>query len=177
MILLHENEKILSVNRKFWVAFAPIYSSAVGLILLPLILVPTLGAIFPALRQAPFLNFLFFGSFLWMWAMWIWLFWALLTYYLDILIVTNERLIHIEQRGVFHRTIAETRLSRIQDITIRVGGVFPTFLHYGDIKIRSAAEVPEFDFLQVRYPEKLKEVIMTQQRYAVAHEQSLTRPN
>lgn len=177
MISLHENEKILSVNRKFWVAFATVYGSAVGLILLPLILIPTLGAIFPALRQAPFLNLLFLGSLVWIWALWIWLFWALVTYYLDVLIVTNERLIHIEQKGVFHRTVAEARLSRIQDITIKISGVLPTFLHYGDIKIRSAAEVPEFDFSQVRYPEKLKETIMNQQRYAVAHEQSLTRPD
>src|SRR3989344_2375706 len=116
MMSLHENEKILSVNRKFWMAFATTYSSAVSLILLPLILVPTLGAVFPVLRQAPFINFLFLGTLLWMWLMWIWLFWALVTYYLDVLIVTNERLVHIEQKGVFHRVISETRLSRIQDI-------------------------------------------------------------
>ncbi len=176
MIALHPNERILSVNRKVWYVFAAAYSIGVGLMLLPLIIVPTIGALFPVIRETPSLiNILFLASTLWMWCIWVWLFLSFAAYYLDIFVVTNERVVHIEQKNLFNRVIAEVRLSRIQDITITIAGLFPTMLHYGDIRIQTAAEVSEFAFTQVTRPERLKELIMQEHRHAVAEESTLGR--
>lgn len=81
----------------------------------------------------------------------IWLFFchAMLDFYLDIWIVTNKRIISIEQEGLFARTIAEQRLSRVQDVTSEVKGMFPTFLNYGEVHIQTAGEITRFIFKQV----------------------------
>jgi len=176
MIALHPNEKILSVNRKVWYVFAAAYSVGVGLMLLPFIIVPTIGALFPVIRETPpLITVLFLTSVLWMWCIWVWLFLSFASYYLDIFIVTNERVVHIEQKNLFNRIISEVRLSRVQDITITIAGFFPTMLHYGDIRIQTAAEVSEFAFTQVARPERLKELIMQEHRHAVSEENALGR--
>ena len=176
MISLHEGEKILSVNRKVWFAFAPIYGSAIGLMTMPLIVLPSIGVLLPISINQPFLGVMLLVAIFWMWAAWIWLFLSLLNYYLDIFILTNERIIHIEQRSLFNRVVSEIRLSRVQDITITIRGFLSTTLNYGNIRIQSAAEIPEFVFTEVRYPEKLKELIMQEHRHAVAQEHLLSRP-
>src|SRR4051812_42245954 len=39
------------------------------------------------------------------------------SFYLDLLIITNDRLLHIEQLGLFARTISELDLYKVQDVT------------------------------------------------------------
>ena len=43
-------------------------------------------------------------------------------FYLDVLVVTNDRLIDIEQIGLFARTVSEVDLCNIQDITKDLSG-------------------------------------------------------
>lgn len=80
-------------------------------------------------------------------------------YYLDVLIVTNERIIDIEQRGFFHRELSTVRLENIQDITVNISGVLATFLDYGTLKIQTAAESREFIIHDVPEPNKVKSTI------------------
>ena len=63
-----------------------------------------------------------------------------LEYWLDAWIVTNFRLIDINQIGLFRREHSEIPLSRIQDISIETNGVLATFLGYGNIRIQTAGE-------------------------------------
>ncbi|MFH1225955.1 MAG: PH domain-containing protein [bacterium] len=93
--------------------------------------------------------FLTIGASVYYLFIWLFFFYALLDFYLDIWIVTNKRIISIEQHGLFARTIAEQRLSRVQDATSEVKGLFPTFLNYGDVHIQTAGEVSRFVFKQV----------------------------
>lgn len=68
------------------------------------------------------------------------LFWYanFLDYWLDVWIITTERIISIEQKGLFARNFSEQRLYRVQDVTSNVKGFLPTVLHYGDIVAQSA---------------------------------------
>lgn len=70
-------------------------------------------------------------------------------YYLDVWIVTNMRVINIEQRGLFARTISENDLAKIQDVTSDVKGLVATFLKYGDVFVQTAGEKERFLFKQV----------------------------
>ncbi len=69
------------------------------------------------------------------------LFWftAFIDYWLDVWIVTNERIISVEQQGIFSRKFAEQKLYRLQDVSSEVEGFFPTILHYGTVIVQSAA--------------------------------------
>ncbi len=53
-------------------------------------------------------------------------------------ILTDQRLIMIEQRNIFSRRINETELEKIQNIIVEVKGIIKTFLNFGDIKITTA---------------------------------------
>jgi len=70
-------------------------------------------------------------------------------YYLDVWIVTNKRIINIEQKGLFARVVSEKELSRMQDVTSEVKGFLETFLHYGNVFIQTAGEKERFVFQQV----------------------------
>jgi len=68
------------------------------------------------------------------------LFWYanFLDYWLDVWVVTTERIISVEQKGLFARSFSEQHLYRVQDVTTSVKGFLPTMLHYGDIVAQSA---------------------------------------
>lgn len=100
--------------------------------------------------------------------LWLLFFTAWVDYYLDVWIVTNERIIDIEQTGLFHRVISEQRLIRVQDVTSDVRGIFPTFLNFGNVFIQTAGERERFMFLQVPNPDGVKKVVLK------AHEDAVT---
>ena len=80
-------------------------------------------------------------------------------YYLDVLIVTDKRIVDIEQKGFFYREISTVRIENIEDITVSVSGVLATFIDYGTLRIQTAAEAREFIIRDVPMPNKVKSTI------------------
>ncbi len=80
-------------------------------------------------------------------------------YYLDVLIVTNKRIIDIEQKGFFSREVSTVRVENIEDITVSVSGILATFIDYGTLRIQTAAEAREFIIRDVPGPNKVKSTI------------------
>lgn len=93
-------------------------------------------------------------------AIWLFLFSNFIDYYLDTWIVTNDRIINIEQHGLFARTIAELDLYKVQDVTSDVKGIIPTFFNYGFVHIQTAGEKERFVFEQVRKPHEIRKKII-----------------
>ena len=91
---------------------------------------------------------------------WIFLFAAFLDYYLDTWIITNDRLLNIEQEGVFSRTISELDLYKIQDATSEMKGVLPSLFDYGNVHIQTAGETKRFELEQVPNPHEVRKLIM-----------------
>ncbi len=79
-------------------------------------------------------------------------FFVLIDYYLDVWIITNQRILSIEQKGLFNRVINEVRYERIQDITSVVPGLIATYFKYGDILIQTAAEKERMILKQIPDP-------------------------
>lgn len=82
------------------------------------------------------------------------------TFHLDMWIVTNDRLLDMMQKGLFHRTISEVDLYQIQDASSEVRGVFPSLFNYGNITLQTAGPVPKFVFRSVANPNDLREEIL-----------------
>jgi len=91
---------------------------------------------------------------------WLLLFFNFIDYYLDVWIVTSERIINIEQNGFFSRTISEQRIRNVQDITSEVKGVFQTVFNFGYLYIQTAAEKERFVFKDVPDPNGLRDLII-----------------
>lgn len=88
------------------------------------------------------------------------LFFRLADYYLDTWIVSDHRILEIHQRGFFKRDISELRLSKIQDVSVKIEGILATFFNYGDIIIQTAGVIPEFKFEEVPNPQVVKSRIL-----------------
>ncbi len=80
-------------------------------------------------------------------------------YYLDVLVVTDKRIVDIEQKGFFSRELSTVRLENIQDITVNISGALATFLDFGTLRIQTAAEAREFIIRDVPQPNKVKSII------------------
>jgi uncharacterized membrane protein YdbT with pleckstrin-like domain len=93
-------------------------------------------------------------------AIWLFFFNSMIDYYLDVWIITNERIIVIEQKGLFSRTIAEVKLYRIQDVKAEVHGIIPTIFDFGEITVQTAAEEMHFSFKQVPEPYQVSRKIL-----------------
>lgn len=97
----------------------------------------------------------------------IWLFSFVLwiDYYFDIWIITDERVIDIEQKGLFVRHVSELEFLKIQDVSVKVVGLIPTVLNYGDVHIQTAATEGKFLFRKVPNPYKIKSLLMKMQTF------------
>lgn len=174
MLALHENERVIATYRKTWVVFFFAGITAIVLVVGPMILFSLLP--FLSLTRLETLSregMLFLLS-LWWWGVWIGSFFTFVSYYLDVFLVTNERIMHIEQHGAFSRTIAELRLERVQDVTIEQHGVLATLLHFGNVRVQTAGESAEFTFRAIPYPVRVKETVMASHREAVLRERRTT---
>lgn len=99
----------------------------------------------------------------------IWLVFAtfIVDYYLDTWIVTNQRIVDIEQRGLFRRVVSQHHLTRVQDVTSDVSGIIHTLLNFGDVHIQTAGAQGRFQFTQVPRPNDVKQRIVKLHKAAV----------
>lgn len=170
MITIEDDEKIiLEVRRHWFVLFAQ------SLPLLFLALVPLIIKIgFQATGLSDIValgknteTLITIATAVWIWFIWVAFFMVWTDYYLDILILTNKRIIDIEQKGLFSREISTFRLDRIQDVTAEVNGIIATFLNFGDIHIQTAGEVPEIAVRGIPHPHHVRETVSRIQDEAI----------
>jgi hypothetical protein len=159
-----EGEQILLVVHRHWF---DILSQFFIILMMLLLLFGTLTFASPIL--ATFNGNVSTGLFLFVeniFLIFIWLFFFIIwiDYYFDVWIVTNERIVNIEQKGLFSRGISELELENIQDITVEVLGIIPTFLNYGNLYVQTAAEKERFIFKHVPDPYAIKDLIMNLQK-------------
>ncbi len=101
------------------------------------------------LIQSVYLMFLMLGLLI-LWIM----------YYLNMQIITNERIVDITQKSLLHHTISELHLTNIEDVTAEIKGVFGTFLNYGNVYVQTAAETERFIFDKVPNPAAVEKMIL-----------------
>jgi uncharacterized membrane protein YdbT with pleckstrin-like domain len=156
-----EFEKTLFSLRRHWIVPVAITFVFLILVAIPIIFYYLVQTTNPTLIQGPVSWPLFVvGLSAYGLAIWLFYFNSLIDYYLDVWIVTNERIIVIEQKGLFSRTIAELKLYRVQDIKAEVSGIIPTLFDFGNITIQTAAEEVHFAFKQVPKPYKISRKIL-----------------
>lgn len=106
---------------------------------------------------------------------WVAFYMSWLDYELDVFIVTDRRVVNINQNGLFNRSISEQKLTRVQDVTAQVKGMLPTFLHFGTVFVQTAGEQEHFVFRNVANPEIVAKVIL-QQMDKVEEQAVIVRP-
>jgi uncharacterized membrane protein YdbT with pleckstrin-like domain len=156
----HDGEQVIQIIHRHWfnvliqffiviVATIGIFGSWILLIFAYPQLLEKIGAQTISFIETTGLIFAWFYGFL------IWI-----DYYFDVWIITDERIVNIEQKGLFLRQASDLEFSKIQDVTTDVAGLIPTILNYGDVYVQTAGEAERFKFRQVPDPYALKSLIM-----------------
>ncbi len=83
----------------------------------------------------------------------------LMGWFFNIYLLTDERIVDIDFINVLFRKVSTAKIEEIQDVSIEASGTFQTLFNYGSIFIQTAAEVPEFDFVNIPKPDKVGTVI------------------
>ncbi len=91
---------------------------------------------------------------------WVFFFAQFIEYYLDNWIITNDRLVSIDQRGLFARTISELDLYRIQDARSEIHGIFATMFNYGDVIAQTAGEKEFFILKGIPDPHHIRQRLL-----------------
>lgn len=97
-------------------------------------------------------------------------------YYLDLWVVTNERVVSINQVGIFNRKVSELQLDRIQDVSSEVKGFIASIFKYGKVELQTAGREEHFEFTQVPDAEKVaSEILEMHEQYIATRHQELTQ--
>lgn len=155
-----DNEHVVLFLRRHWIALFALASSFLCLVGIPLIVgwffIDTITIWFDHPLFGPLL--VIAGSIYFL-SIWLFAFLEITDYYLDTWIVTNERIINIEQEGLFNRTASELDLAAVQDTTAEIHGILQTMLTYGNVFIQTAGEKGRFHFKNIDDPERVKEIV------------------
>src|SRR3989338_9956396 len=174
---LKTNEKIILVLRRHpFIIFAKIFFWLM-VALLPLIFHLTLEEVLAGLfNNNLFLPIVILFLSIYYLYLWLFIFHSFVDYYLDIWIVTDERIINIEQRGLFDRVVSEQKLYRVQDVTSELKGFFSTILNYGTVHIQTAGEEQRFIFEQVPDPYNVaKKIAQLAEEHKKIHHQVMEK--
>ena len=85
-------------------------------------------------------------------------------------IVTNQRVIKIDQVGLFGRVISEAEIHRIQEISTEIKGPVRTMLNFGNVVIKTASDDSKINLEDVTDPYDVQQAIVQIQRQAQQHE-------
>lgn len=155
---LQPREVILATLRKHYILFLAEIGVLVFLFVIPFVLSLTPFSL-------PFLSpgtGVFFGA-LWMLALLVRAFVVWTKFYLDVWIVTNIRLVDIEQISLFNRKSSTLELEHIEDITVKVEGFTESMIGYGTLSVQTAGHIQEFMIKDIADPESAKQIIYNAQ--------------
>ncbi len=154
------NEHVVLFLRRHWFAIMTIVVAFLFLVSVPLVLGwyfwsdiqqylshPIMGPLISIVGSMYFLS------------LWLFVFIEFTDYYLDTWIITNERIINIEQEGLFHRTASELDLASVQDTTAEIRGILQTVFTYGNVFVQTAGQKGRFHFKNINNPERVKEIV------------------
>lgn len=150
---IQPEEEVVFFLRSHWFVILPIILGFITVIILPFASYLLLLNFQPGFLdiQSNFILFLLIVSIFFLYA-WLFLFQNFADWYLDIWIVTNKRIINIQQRGLFGRVMSELMLYNVQDVSSEIKGFIPSMFDYGNVHIQTAAERTRFDFNDIEHP-------------------------
>lgn len=146
--LQHDDEPVLLLLRQHPIVNLTWILLTILLVLAPIIVLPFI----------PFLDFLpgnyrFVALLGWYIMVFGYALEQFLIWFFNIYIVTDERVIDFDFYNLLFKKISEAKLENIEDITTSNNGLLQSIIDFGDIRIQTAAEIPEIEFERVPHPD------------------------
>lgn len=170
------DEKLIRLYRRHPVTLFGLYMGIAITFIIPLsayfLIRGMLGNFFET--EAGLTLFVLFVSVFLLFAL-LFMFQQFLDHWLDVWILTNRRIINIEQTGLFTRVRAEVRLYRVQDVTSEIKGFMRHMFNYGMVFTQTAGERMRFTFEDIPEPKEASKLILQlAERDQRTHEQEIT---
>lgn len=77
----------------------------------------------------------------------------------DYYILTDQRIIDVDQNALFSRVFNEMSLDKIQDVTCQVVGILATVFHFGNIIIKTAGPAEDVKIEMIPNPQQVTDEI------------------
>lgn len=147
---LKEGENIIRIIHKQWASFiVPSFKILLGF-------------------SVPFFFSAFLFSFKWGLLIFIILFVIALVYavdiwmkwYFDLFVLTNYRILNIDQKGIFTREVSEVTYKNVQGVNYELTGIFAMLFNYGTVKIQAIGIKNLIKIESVENPKNLQELIL-----------------
>lgn len=154
-------EKVIFILHRHPITFIPILFLFIVLLFVPIAVYLLINNLYPDLlfKTPMFQLGVLLGSIYYL-SIYLFFYAQFIDFYLDIWIITNDRIVDIEQFNLFSRTTTELDLFRIQDVTTDVHGVFPTIFNYGNVTIKTASSNSNIIFFNVPKPNHIREQLI-----------------
>ncbi len=151
--LQEKDEEIIVLLRKHWITNVPWLFLTVVFFFAPLLL-----RIFPLVEFLP-VRYQVMSLIAWYLLVVAFIFEKFLSWFFNVYIVTNKRIIDVDFFNLIYRQVTEAGNDKIQDITYSIGGVIRSLFDYGDVLIQTAGALPNLEFEAVPHPEKVVKVL------------------
>ena len=154
-------EKITAKVRRHFITYVPTILFFIILLLVPIALYWLIQNLFPSLLSSnvAYTLSVLLASVYYLSVM-LFLYTSFVEFYLDIHIITNDRMIDVNQITLFARKIAEADLYQIQDVSSEVRGFFASIFNYGNVDIQTAGSIPKFKMENVSHPHELRRLLL-----------------
>lgn len=80
-------------------------------------------------------------------------------WFYTVMIATDERVIDIDLMNLFYSEVSDTKIDRIQDVSMIRPGSWHTFFDFGHIVVQTAGEKTEFMFQNISRPDDVVKIL------------------
>lgn len=163
---IQDGEHVHAVFRKHWLPFVGTLIPFILIALLPswvysyITTAPQLETVYLSLQGSIGTDTLYFFYSLFLFVIFIATFTIFTDFYLDAWVLTDKRILDIEQGGFFNRTTSSVMLDHIQDVTVETFGFFPTLFGYGTLHIETAGGLHPFVIPLISRPNEVKRILV-----------------
>ncbi|HLC44926.1 MAG: hypothetical protein A2722_04225 [Candidatus Doudnabacteria bacterium RIFCSPHIGHO2_01_FULL_50_11] len=157
---LDDNEQVYLVIRQHWFVLASrviFWMLYLGVILF---LNGLLQAMFPQLTggsPGTIMNLILVAIMLHV-CLGVFLTWAM--YYLNAQIITNKRIVDIDQKGLLRNETSVLHLHKVEDVTTNIRGPLANLFGFGDVLVQTAGEKENFTFDAIAHPHDVAKIIL-----------------
>lgn len=150
IILIKDDEQVHRIVRNYWLVYLPQLTLSFLLIagslflMLPLMSLGWLGLAILLVADAVGL---YYGAR------------TIVIWYWNVFIVTNLRIVDVNQHGFFRRTVAEVSYDKIQDITYSIDGFWRSLFNFGVVHLETAGGGAALELPDVRDPKEVNHLL------------------
>lgn len=85
---------------------------------------------------------------------------SLVIWYFQSLIITSQKIVDLDQQGLFKKTVSSANLSDIQDVFYETNGPIQAIFKVGDIKFKLNDGKTRIDARNIPQPQKIQKIIL-----------------